>query len=148
MAKRQINVPNKSGEPKAPKAPKKVAAAAVPVQVPAPTVTPEVAKVPAGVNRTAATIAKGATNFGGTVSDRDEAYLVFWASLAKKQGGSVTVADIAKSGRRPNYDGSNKPHDAGVAVRLQKAGLLGIEDNGHKLVFTSKAKDLAAYKSA
>jgi hypothetical protein len=104
--------------------------------------------VPRGVNRTAATIAKQATNFGGTLSERDEAYFAFWASFAKRNNGTVTVTDIASSGRKPNYNGSAKPHDAGVAVRLAKAGIVAIHDNGHRIVFTDNGRKHKCYTTA
>lgn len=126
---------------------KQAAAGRSNVAKPATPATPEtVARVPRGVNRTAATIAKQATNFGGVLSERDTAYLAFYGSLARLNHGTVTVADIATSGRAPVYSGSCKPHDAGVIVRLTKAGLCTVHDNGHRVVFTDKAKALAAYR--
>ncbi len=110
---------------------------------------PEAAKPSGAVNRTAATIAADRTNFGGTVSDRDEAYLRFYAGLAKRAtGGRVTLADIVASGKRPSYDGSNKPHDAGVINRLAKAGLVAKASDGHSFTFTKRGTEHRAYARA
>lgn len=98
-----------------------------------PTVAaPTVAKPVAGIARTVRTIAARATNFGG-LSDRDESYFSFYKRLAAKHGGTVTVAQIHASGERPNYAGSNKPHDAGAIVRLCKAGLISEAGGAIKL---------------
>lgn len=105
----------------------------------------EAAKPSANVTRTAATIAAQACNFGN-LSDRDSAYLTFYAGLAKlAANGVVTLRAIVDSGKRPNYNGSNKPHDAGVVQRLAKAGLVSIRDNGAAFVFTKAATSHAAF---
>lgn len=96
------------------------------------------------VTRTAATIAKQLCNFGG-LTDRDTAYLSFYASLGKLTGGTVTVRAIAESGRRPDYSGSSKPHDAGVIQRLAKAGLLTVTPDGGSFTFSPAARTHAAY---
>lgn len=88
------------------------------------TAVPAVAKPPAGIARTVRTVLAGRTNFG-EISDRDNAYLAFYAGLCRKHGGSVTVSQIHSDGGRPATPGSsNKPHDAGAIVRLSKAGLI------------------------
>lgn len=95
-----------------------------------------------GTARTAATIANGAASFGGVLSDRDQAYLAFFASFAgAKRDKRVTVSDIANSGRRPAYNGSNKPHDAGVVTRLAKAGILTVEAGGAAFTFTKRGRE-------
>lgn len=125
-------------------------AAAADARKPAPvTVAPVTApateaKPRANITRTAATIAAQRTNFGD-LSDRDNAYLAFYGSLARATGHRTTVAAIVESGKRPDYNGSNKPHDAGVIVRLCKAGLAVTSDNGNAIAFTPKAQSLAAY---
>lgn len=98
------------------------AATAKPVTSTAP-VAPAVARVPANITRTIATIDAQRTNFGAR-SDRDNAYIRFYAGFAKRDNGTVTVQAIVAADRRPAYNGSNKPHDAGVIVRLIKAGIL------------------------
>lgn len=112
-----------------------------------------VVTIPAGVNRTAATIAAGRCSFGGNLSERDTAYLAFYARFAKATGGAVIVADIARTHRAdttilPAYAGSNKPHDAGVFQRLAKAGMLVIHDNGHRATFTPTGTARAEYTKA
>lgn len=103
------------------------------------------AKPAAAIVRTAATIHRGACNFGG-LSDRDSAYVTFYSSLAKRaQGGVVTISAIVDSGKRPNWPTSNKPHDAGVIQRLAKAGLVSLRDNGNAFSFTKAAHTHAAY---
>lgn len=112
--------------------------AAEPAAEPAPRVLP--------IARTCATIARNATNFGGTLSDRDHAYITFYASLAALAAdGIVTIRAIADSGRGPAYNGSAKPHDAGVVNRLRKAGLLTVEADGTSFAFTPNAHTLRSY---
>ena len=107
-----------------------------------------VAKPSANITRTAATVVRQATNFA-VLSDRDSAYLSFYAGLAKANAtGTVTLAGIVASGNRPNYNGSNKPHDAGVIVRLTKAGLLQPGIDGHGFQFSSTGKTHGAYTAA
>lgn len=118
---------------------------------PAP-VKPSVAAKPTGpargVTRTIATIARHATNFD-QLSDRDEAYLAFYAAFAKRaSNGIVTVADIAASGRKPAYNGSSKPHDAGVINRLTKAGLIAQRDGSASFTFTANGKAHKLYTTA
>lgn len=100
--------------------------------------TPAVAKPSANITRTAATIARGATNFG-SLSDRDTAYLGFYRRLAATApDGVLTVANIVASGMRPPHIGSNKPHDAGVIVRGVKAGLYAMHgSDGHAFIITA-----------
>jgi hypothetical protein len=110
--------------------------------------TPAVAKPSAKITRTAATVAAQATNFA-VLSDRDTAYLAFYSKLVKRADGArITLADIAGSGERPNYAGSNKPHDAGVIVRLTKAGLLQTATDGHGFTVSERGRTHAAYTSA
>lgn len=117
--------------------------AAKPAPAPAVAATDAAPKTPANVTRTIATIAKRATNFGG-LSDRDNAYIAFFASFAKRDGGSVTIATLAASGARPSVPGSSaKPHDAGAVNRLVSAGL--IREAGGVITFTDAGKSLAAY---
>lgn len=95
------------------------------------------AKPAAHITRTAATIARQATNFGN-LSDRDTSYLGFYRRLAATQAnGVLTVAAIVASGLRPPYIGSNKPHDAGVIVRLTKSGHINSSADGHSLTITA-----------
>ncbi len=116
------------------------------VSTPAPaTPVVAVAKPAAGLARTARTIVANATNFGN-LSDRDTAYISFYAGLAKRSvTGVVTLADIVASGQRPAYVGSNKPHDAGVINRLAKANLLTASADGTSFSFRDAAKTHAAY---
>lgn len=128
----------------------KPAAAPVADDVPAVTAEPA-AEAPrvAPIMRTCATIARNATNFGGTLSDRDHAYIAFFASFAKAAAdGIVTVRTIVDSGRVPAYSGSAKPHDAGVVNRLRKAGLLTVEADGTSFAFTPAALTLKSYNAA
>lgn len=104
------------------------------------------AKPAANLTRTATTVARAATNFGG-LSDRDAAYIAFYAAFAKRDG-TVTLAAIVASGNRPAYAGSNKPHDAGVIVRLTKAGLIKPASDGASFTFLPAGQSLAAYSTA
>ncbi len=106
-----------------------------------------VAKPSGNVTRTARTIAAQATNFGG-LSDRDNAYLAFFAGFAKRTGGRVAIADVHASGLLPDYSGSRKPHDAGVIVRLTKAGLVSPASDGTSFTFTELGKASKPYASA
>lgn len=119
------------------------AKAAKPVK-PAPAPEAKAAKPAAHITRTAAAIVRNATNFGN-LSDRDAAYITFYSRLAKRNGGAVTLSQIAESGERPNYAGSAKPHDAGVINRLTKAGFLSVTESGNRIAFKDKAKTHAAY---
>lgn len=106
------------------------------------------ASPPSTVTRTITTIARHATNFGN-VSDRDEAYLAFYAGFAKRAAnGIVTVRAIAESGKRPAYNGSSKPHDAGVVNRLTLAGFIKQSADSTSFTFTDKAKAHKLYASA
>ena len=106
------------------------------------------AKPSGNVTRTAATIAKAATNFGG-LSDRDSAYITFYAGFAKRNGNKpITIADIHAAGTRPAYNGSNKPHDAGVIVRLGKAGLITASPDGSSFTFTKLGTSRVEYGKA
>jgi len=120
-----------------------VAAKPTPAVTPAPTV----ARVPANITRTAATVAAQRTNFGG-LTDRDNAYIAFFASVSKRTGGAFTIADIVATAGGPVLAGftSAKKHDAGVCVRLCKADVLS-HDSG-KLTFKPAARTLAAYANA
>lgn len=125
--------------------PRKPSAAKQAAPAPAPT-TPADAE-PAvriiGTARTAATIANAAASFGGVLSDRDQAYIRFYASFAgAKRTGRVTLTELANSGRKPNYAGSNKPHDAGIVTRLSKAGILNVDADGSAFTFTPHALTL------
>lgn len=131
-----------------PKLASKPATATKPAKQAAPAVALKPAKPASGVTRTIATIARHATNFD-TLSDRDECYLAFYARFAKAAaGGVVTVKAIAESGKRPAYNGSSKPHDAGVINRLTKAGLLTQRDGSAAFTFTALGLKHKAYTSA
>lgn len=136
--------PAKAAEASSAKLPTVTVAVPASVAKPATTEAPAAAKPVRGVNATARTIAAAATHFGG-LSDRDTAYLTFYAGIAKRGNGTVTVRDLATSEARPAYNGSNKPHDAGVIVRLTKAGLLNPSADGHSFTFTTAALTHAAY---
>lgn len=119
-----------------------------PVAAATPATPAAPAKPAAGITRTISTIARGACNFGA-LSDRDTAYLAFYAGFAKRSAsGRVTVESIAAHGTRPAYTGSAKPHDAGVIQRLAKAGLVTLLNGAAEFTFTDKAKTLAAYTGA
>jgi len=120
------------------------AKASPPLALPGQPVT--IAKPPAGITRTAATIAAARTAFGH-LSDRDNIYLAFFAKHAKQRGGSVTLAQLATCGERPNTT-SNKPHDAGVAVRLGKAGLIAYDNVNQRITFKPAAATHAAVAKA
>lgn len=103
----------------------------------------------AGIARTAATIARDATAFGGITSDRDHTYIAFYAGIAKRDNGTVSLSAIVGVNRRnPLYSGSNKAHDAGVIVRLHKAGIISPSADGHSFTFTDAGKKLAGYSAA
>ena len=147
-----------TAKPVAAKPVKPVATAPVAVAKPADTAkpadpvaavaTPAVAKPTANIARTAATVARQATNFA-VLSDRDTAYLAFYGKLVKRAGGGrITLADIVGSGERPHYDGSNKPHDAGVIVRLTKAGLLETAADGIGFTVSATGRTHRAFTGA
>lgn len=117
---------------------------------PATTVsTPETkaAKPAAHITRTAATVAAMRAAYD-TFSERDAAYLSFYAKLAKRNNGRFTVADIVALGVRAPYAGSNKPHDAGVLERLCKAGIFATSNGGHDFLVTPLGLTHAAYAKA
>jgi len=103
--------------------------------------------------RDAAGVVRAATNFD-TESSRDEAYLRFFASAAKR--GVATLADLHNAGVKrdgnaakrynPFYDGSAKATDVGALNRLAKAGYLTVTANGTTFTATKRATDAAAYK--
>lgn len=109
--------------------------------------TPAVAKPSGSITRTARTVLAQRANFGG-LSDRDNAYLAFFAGFAKRDNGTVTLPAIVESKRHPVYVGSAKPHDAGVIIRLGKAGLLTTNADATSFTFTPAGKALAAYSTA
>lgn len=115
--------------------------------LPASVTAPAAAKPIRGLAATARTIVANATHFGG-ISDRDTAYIAFYAGIAKRGDGTVTLASLATTGDRPTYVGSNKPHDAGVINRLTKAGLVTPTADGRAFTFTTAAHTHAAYSSA
>lgn len=176
MAKRIINVPTKPAtvpvRGATSPAPRKIAVAGKPAKANAanvaaakagvnsnvaPAAKPAVAKAAspakpaAGITRTAATVAAGRYPFGN-LTDRDNAYIAFYATLAKRGNGSVTLADMhgaaALAGQMLSSIPSRKPHDAGVIVRLVKAGVITTADNGGSITFTARGKSEAAYSKA
>lgn len=145
---RKLNTASKPASKPVTTKPVAPATPAKPVAIAAPVTTDAPAKPSANITRTAACVARNRTNFGN-LSDRDTAYLGFYASFAKRNGGKpVTIADIVASGREPAYAGSRKPHDAGVINRLRKAGLIAPATDGHSFTFTKLAETHAAYSSA
>lgn len=126
-----------------------VVAPSAPTVKPATTDTTNEPRKPSGnITRTAATVARNVTAFN-ELSDRDSAYLAFYASLAKAApSGVVTLADIVASGRRPTYNGSNKPHDAGVINRLRKASFIAPVSDGTSFTITDNGKSRAEYTTA
>lgn len=110
--------------------------------------TAAVARPAAGLTRTVATIVAQRTAFGH-LSDRDTAYMQFFASFAKRApGGTVNVSDLHNCGKRVPGVASNKPSDAGVINRLRKAGLLHVAADGTTVSFTATGKTHAAYTKA
>lgn len=129
-------------------APVATVATAEPAPVAVAVTADKPARAPAGIARTASTIAAMRCNFGA-LSDRDEAYFSFYASLAKASpDGTVTVRAIAESGRAPRYTGSAKPHDAGAIQRLHKAGIIATSADGAGFTFTDGARGHKLYASA
>lgn len=125
-----------------------VAVVAEPAPVAVAVTADKPARAPAGIARTASTIAAMRCNFGA-LSDRDEAYFSFYASLAKASpDGTVTVRAIAESGRAPRYTGSAKPHDAGAIQRLHKAGIIATSADGAGFTFTDGARGHKLFASA
>jgi hypothetical protein len=123
MAKRSISKPGKSPAEKTSKAKTK------------PTEVATASKPRAGITHVLAKVQAAAANFGG-LTDRDGAYHTFYKSLAGANGGRLTVQQIVDSGRKPNYEGSAKAHDAGVLQRLIKAKLwtgAGTTDNPFRM---------------
>lgn len=105
-----------------------------------------VAKPSGSITRTAATIAAQRTNFN-SISDRDTAYLAFFTKLANRNGGTCTAQQIAQavlSGETPHYAGSCKPNDAGVRVRLHKAGRIVNSADGLSFTIAPVAVTVAA----
>lgn len=113
------------------------------------------ARVPTfGVNATAKRIDIGAANFGGTLSDRDNAYLSHYGKLCRTLGKrTLTLTDIATNSPKAasgkpvisGYSGSAKAHDAGVVQRLAKAGLVSTGEHGAAITFTAKCNTVAAF---
>jgi hypothetical protein len=135
MSKRKISKPATA---------KPATAKAAPAAKPE-TTTATAPRVPANITRTIATVERGACNFGGTISDRDNAYFGFYKQLIAANGGKLTVAAIVASGRKPAYNGSAKPHDAGVIQRLGKAGLLaGTGSESAPLTLTARGQSTKA----
>src|ERR1700749_1720246 len=73
-----------------------------------------------GITATAKRIEIGAANFGGNLSDRDNAYLHHYGALCRKLGKrTLTLRDIAENSPKAasgkpvisGYDGSAKAHD-------------------------------------
>lgn len=145
--KRITDTPN--AKPKAKPAPK-----------PAPTVAEQAAKQAAqaavttsrGLARDAATVTAQAT-FYKQYSDRDTAYLAFFGSVMRANGGKATLAQIHEAGadagknkkRNPRYAGSAKATDAGAINRLIKAGYITASADGSTLTATKAATTTAAY---
>lgn len=104
------------------------------------------AKPVGSLTRTAATVVAQRTNFN-SLTERDEAYIAFFASFAKlnKTTGVVTLSDIRTSGKKPTYNGSDKSFDAGVIVRLTKANVLKPTATGDGFAFTDHGKTLKPY---
>ena len=124
----------------------KLARNAKPVPVTAAKLAPtkaDATKPSGNITRTAATIAKHITAFG-SVSDRDNVYIAFYAKYIKKHGGRVTLDQLAHCGERPRCT-SNKPHDAGVAVRLSKANLFTYDKATRTIAPTANVLTLASY---
>lgn len=149
---RKINTPKKLSAKAALAASTALPAPVVlaPVTVPA-TVTdtaPVAAKPVGSITRTAATIVAARCNFGG-LTDRDAAYIAFFASFTKRANKpSVTLAEIRETAARPDYSGSAKAYDAGVIQRLTKAGLIKHSTDGTSFEFVDGAKTHAAYARA
>lgn len=127
----------------------KPAKAAKPVTAPVEPVEAEPAVRVLPITRTCATIAANATSFG-SLSDRDHAYITYYAGLAKRaKNGVLTIRAIADhfaaTGARPIGPASAKPHDAGVVNRLRKAGIVTVESDGSSFKFTKAATTHKSY---
>lgn len=98
------------------------------------------------VGRTASTVAANRTAFGGVTSNRDEAYLALFATVAKAadDGRTITLAKLAERGTNAFYTGSAKPHDAGAINRARKAGNVAVSDDGSSLTLTEAGGKLAS----
>lgn len=111
---------------------------------------PDAAEAPAtpsrDISRTATTIAANRTNFGGSLSDRDNAYITFFASFVSGNK-PIAIRAIAESARGPAYNGSAKPYDAGVVNRLRKAGVISVSEAGDTFTFTKTGRSLASFVS-
>ena len=135
------------------------AAVAAPVAQPAAKAAPAPKAAPETLyrseNRDAQTVVAAATNFA-QYSDRDTAYLAFFGSVMRANGGKATLSQIHFAGKpvtgtsrtlNPLYTGSAKATDAGAINRLAKAGYLTVSADGKTLTATDKAKAQAAYSA-
>lgn len=135
--------------------PAKTATASVkPVAVASKPAKP-VSDQPRGLTRDAATVAKQATNYD-TYSDRDSAYLRFFGTVCRANGGKATLAQIHNAGVKrtdapankrynPHYSASGKATDAGAIVRQIKAGFFTRSADGATITATDKARSSALY---
>jgi hypothetical protein len=88
--------------------------------------------------RQPATEANQGYPFGGVLTERDKAYLRFFAHLADSKG-VVRMATLAAVDRNPFYAGSNKAADLGIVSRFQKARLVGLFRDGSGFTLTAEA---------
>jgi hypothetical protein len=92
----------------------------------------------------AAAVIRGGKYPFKNLTGRDRAYLEFWGRLIEQRGGRITLQQIAASGEFPEYGGSKKPHDGGVANRLVKADLITVSRDGNILALTQSGRQLLA----
>lgn len=119
---------------------------------------PADAPAPRGLTRDAIGIVRNATNFN-ELTDRDECYLEFFGSVARRHNGTATLqqlynAGITRAGEKPNkryipqFDGSAKATDVGAYNRLKKAGLLTANKAGDTFTITEHGKTHKRYNAA
>jgi len=122
---------------------------------PAP-VTDAAVPMPRGLTRDAAGIVRAATNFA-QYSDRDSAYLAFFGTVCRANGGKATLRQIHDSGItrsghpdrkhfNPNYTGSAKATDVGAINRLIADGYFSRSADGNTITALAKATDNAIYR--
>lgn len=171
-SKRNVTVPSSSASKPVPAVaavaatPKPVAAKtapkaspAVPAAIPAAVAAaavPATDTAPRGLTRDAAGIVRYATNFA-QYSDRDTAYLAFFGTVCRNNGGAANLRQIHDAGTKrngenerkrynPNYSGSGKATDVGAINRLCKAGYFTRSPDGNTITATALALSNSAYR--
>lgn len=115
--------------------------------------TPAPAPSYRGATRDASGIVRQATNFE-QLSNRDDAYFAFFASVAALHNGTATLVQLHSAGcarddstkrYNPLYAGSAKATDIGAYNRLIKAGRIRFNADGTALSVTERGESLSLY---